>query len=107
MNTHIGRTYQPKANPDDPPVQLPPQGPHGPRPEPNFLGLPGRIAIVQGQVFLLAFIVVVQLWLITYSLYELLSGRTASLGWLALVSGIGFVIGLIITFWPHKSIGEP
>ncbi len=70
----------PSANPDDPRVQRPPQGPHGPRPGPNYLGIPGRMAIVQGQVFLVAAIAIVQLWLITDALYELLSGRPASLG---------------------------
>ncbi len=45
---------KPRANPDDPPVQRLPQGPHGPRPGPNYLGIPGRTAIVQGQVFLVA-----------------------------------------------------
>ncbi len=106
MNTNNGRTYRRKANPDDPAVQPPPQGPNGPRPGPNFLGLEGRIAIVQGQVFLLALILVAQLWLITYALYELLSGRSASLGWLALASGISFVVALVVTLWPHKRIEE-
>jgi len=76
-------------------------------PGPNFLGLEGRIAIVQAQVFLLAVILIAQLWLITDALYELLSGRTASLGWLALASGIGFILALIITFWPRRRIEEP
>ena len=62
---------------------------------------------MQGQVFLVAVIVVVQLWLITDALYELLSGRTANLGWLALVSGIGFVLALVITLWPRRRIEEP
>jgi hypothetical protein len=65
-------------------------------PGPNFLGLEGRIAIVQTQVFLLAVILIAQLWLVTDALYELLSGRSANLGWLALASGIGFVIALAI-----------
>jgi hypothetical protein len=73
-------------------------------PGPNFLGLEGRIAIVQAQVFLLAVILIAQLWLITDALYELLSGRTANLGWLALVSGIGFVLALIVAFWPRRRI---
>ncbi len=81
-----------KPNPDDPPVQRPPSGPRGLMPGPNFLGLEGRIALVQAQVFLLAVILIAQLWLITDALYELLSGRTASLGWLALASGIGFAL---------------
>lgn len=107
-----GRMRQPRvqptpgANPDDPRVQRPPQGPHGPRPGPNYLGIPGRTAIVQGQVFLVAAIVVVQLWLITDALYELLSGRVGLLGWLTLASGLGFVLALIMTFWPRRRIEE-
>ncbi len=95
------------ANPDDPPVHRPPRGPRGgPLPGPNYLGIPGRIAIVQGQVFLVALIVIIQLGLITDALYELLSGRTGILGWLVLVSGIGFVLALIISFWPRRRIEE-
>jgi hypothetical protein len=94
------------ANPDDPPVQRPPQGPGGPLPGPNYVGLPGRTAIVQGQVFIVAVIVIAQLWLITDALYELLSGRSSSLGWLALVSGLGFVLALIVTFWPRRRIEQ-
>lgn len=94
------------ANPDDPQVQRPPQGPGGPLPGPNYVGLPGRTAIVQGQVFIVAVIVIAQLWLITDALYELLSGRSSSLGWLALVSGLGFVLALIVTFWPRRRIEE-
>ncbi len=111
-STATGRMRQPRvqptpgANPDDPKVERPPQGPHGPRPGPNYLGIPGRTAIVQGQVFLVAAIVIVQLWLITDTLYELLSGRSSNLGWLALVSGLGFALALIVTFWPRRRIEE-
>jgi hypothetical protein len=104
MSTHNPGTSRRKANPDDPPVQRPPSGPRGVMPGPNFLGLEGRIAIVQAQVFLLAVILIAQLWLITDALYELLSGRTANLGWLALASGIGFVLALIVAFWPRRRI---
>ena len=97
-------TRRQKANPDDPPVQRPPRGPHGPLPGPHFLGLEGRIAIVQAQVFLLAAIMIAQLWLITDALYELLSGQTANLGWIALASGLAFALGLVITFWPRRRI---
>jgi hypothetical protein len=96
--------HAPRANPDDPQVERPPQGPRGPRPGPNYLGIPGRTAIVQGQVFLVAAIVVVQLWLITDALYELLSGRVGPLGWLTLVSFFGFVLALIVTLWPRRRI---
>lgn len=92
------------ANPDDPLVHRPPQGPHGPRPGPNYLGIPGRAAIVQGQVFLLVIIVVVQLLIITVALFELLSGRSALLGWLTLFSAIGFALALLISFWPLRRI---
>ena len=95
-----------KANPDDPPVQRPPRDATGPRPGPNFLGLEGRIAIVQGQLFLLAILLIIQLWLITDALYELYSGRSSSLGWLALVSGLCFVIALIVFFWPRRRVRE-
>ncbi|HEY7415194.1 MAG TPA: hypothetical protein VH593_08385, partial [Ktedonobacteraceae bacterium] len=57
-----------------------------------------------GQVFLVAVIVVVQLWLITDALYELLSGQVNFLGWLALVSFIGFVLALIVTLWPRRRV---
>jgi len=107
MSTRNAGTHSRKANPDDPPVKPPPRGPRGVMPGPNFLGLAGRIAIVQAQVFLLAVILVAQLWLITDALYELLSGRTSRLGWLALASGIGFVLALVIAFWPRRRIEEP
>lgn len=101
-----GHSPLPRANPDDPLVQRPPQGSHGPRPGPNYLGIPGRAAIVQGQVFLVALIVIVQLWLVTDALYELLSGRSGLLIWLALVSLLGFALALLITLWPRRRIEE-
>jgi len=107
MSTHNAGPYRRKANPDDPPVKPPPRGPRGWMPGPNLLGLEGRIAIVQAQVFLLAVILVAQLWLITDALYELLSGSAASLGWLALASGIGFALALVITIVPHRRMEEP
>jgi hypothetical protein len=104
MSTSEQQSRARKANPDDPSVQRPPQGPRGPLPGPHFLGLEGRIAIVQGQVFLLAVIMIAQLWLITDALQSLLAGHTASLGWLALVSGLGFALALVVTFWPRRRI---
>ena len=68
------------------------------------MGLQGRTAIVQGQVFLVAVIVIAQLWLITDALYEVLSGRSNTLGWLVLASGLGFVLALIATFWPRRRV---
>ena len=107
MKTGEQRTGAPIANPDDPVVQRPPRGPRGPLPGPHFLGLEGRIAIVQGQVFLVAVILIAQLWLITAALAALLSARTDSLGWLALASGGGFALALVITFWPRRRLEEP
>jgi hypothetical protein len=98
------RRVVPSANPDDPRVRRPPQSARGPWPGPDYLGLPGRAAIVQGQVMLIAIILIVQLWLITDALYELLSGRASLLSWLALVSGLGFILALVITFWPRRRI---
>jgi hypothetical protein len=94
------------ANPDDPVVQRPPRGPRGPMPGPNYLGIPGRAAIVQGQVFIVAIILIVQLWLCTLALYELLSGRTGILGWLTLVSAVGFVLALIVARWPQNLLSS-
>ncbi len=97
-----------RANPDDPIVKPPPRGPHGELlPGPNYLGLQGRNAIVQGQVFLVAIILIAQLWLVTTALYELLSGRTDTLGWLALFSGLGFVLALSIVIWPGRRVERP
>ena len=90
------------ANPDDWPVHPPPRGPRGPLPGPRELGSPGRVAIVQGQVFIVGVILIAQLWLVTDALYSLLSGRPQDLGWLALASGVGFVIALVVWFWPRR-----
>jgi hypothetical protein len=100
------QTFRRKANPGDPPVQRPPQGPRGPMPGPHYIGAEGRIAIVQGQVFLLAFVLIVQLWLITDALTNLLSGNTRPLGWLTLASGVGFLLALIIFWWPRRRVKE-
>lgn len=101
------RGVEPVANPDDPPVQRSPRGPHGPLPGPRDLGAPGRIAIVQGQVFVVGAILIVQLWLVTDALYELLSGRPQTLGWLALTSGVGWLITLLVWLWPRqRTIGR-
>jgi hypothetical protein len=75
-------------------------------PGPHYIGAEGRIAIVQGQVFLLAFVLIVQLWLITDALTNLLSGNTRPLGWLTLASGVGFLLALIIFWWPRRRVKE-
>lgn len=95
-----------KANPDDPIVRRPPMGRRGVRPGPNYLGLRGRTAIVQGQVSIVAVILIAQLFLVTDALYELLSGRSSSLIWLALVSFIGFAFALLVAFWARRRMEE-
>jgi hypothetical protein len=106
MNSNNNLRNKHKANPDDPPVIRPPHGPKGVLPGPNYLGLLGRIAIVQGQVYIVAVILIAQLLVITDALYELLSGRTGSLPWLALVSFIGFALALLVAYWPRRRIEE-
>jgi hypothetical protein len=96
------------ANPDDPAVKLPTRGPNGELlPGPNYLGLEGRNAIVQGQVALVTIIFIAQLFLVTTALYDLLSGHIDTLIWLALCSGVGFILALIIVFWPRRRIERP
>lgn len=90
------------ANPDDPQVRRPPRGPRGPLPGPRELGTPGRVAIVQGQVFVVGVILIAQLWLVTDALFQLLSGHAQALGWLTLASGAGFAIALVVWLWPRR-----
>lgn len=92
------------ANPDDPPTHLPPRDARGVRPGPDFLGAQGRIAIVQGQVYLVGIVLIAQLFLITTALFELLSGRTDLLWWIALASLVGFGIALLIALWPRSRV---
>jgi hypothetical protein len=91
------------ANPGDPPV---PRLPPGARPVPGLsdLSAPGRVAIVQGQVFLVGVILVAQLWLITTALYELLSGRPQDLWGITIASGIGFLTALVVVLWPRRRV---
>jgi hypothetical protein len=96
------RERQRVANPDDPPVHRPPRGPHGPLPGPRELGTPGRVAIVQGQVFIVGVILIAQLWLVTDALFQVLSGHPQALGWLTLASGVGFAIALVVWLWPRR-----
>jgi hypothetical protein len=59
---------------------------------------------VQGQVFIVGAILVLQLWLVTDALFSLLSGHPQDLGWLALASGAGFMIALVVWLWPRRRI---
>ena len=107
MSRDIGTRRRRKvANPDDPPVVRPPWGPGGPIPGPNYRGSSGRIAIVQGQIFIVAVILAAQLWLVTVALFDLLSGQASILAWLALVSFVGFIVSLIVYFWPRRRVDE-
>lgn len=90
------------ANPGDPPVRRPPRGRAGPMPGPDFAGAPGRVAIVQGQVYIVGVILVAQLVLVTIALLELLSGSTSILWWIAAISLAGFLIALLVALWPRR-----
>jgi hypothetical protein len=90
------------ANPDDPPVPPRREGPQGVVLGPEYSMLPGRMAIVQGQAYLVGLILVVQLWLVTTALWELLSGRPQSVWGLVIASGIGFLIALVVAAWPSR-----
>ena len=96
--------YTPRANPEDPVTRRPPVGKRGPMPGPDDMGAPGRAAIVQGQVYLVAVIVLVQLWLITTALLELLSGRPHDLDVLAGLSGVGLLVALVVWQWPRRRV---
>jgi membrane protein implicated in regulation of membrane protease activity len=76
----------------------------GPRPGPNYLGAPGRVAIVQGQVYIVGVMLVAQLLLITIGLFELLSGHGRILWWITAASFAFFVIALIVYFWPRRRV---
>jgi hypothetical protein len=71
---------------------------------PDFTGAPGYVAIVQGQVFLVATLLITQLFLITVALFELLSGKRDILWWLAGASLLAFLLALLITLWPRKRV---
>lgn len=90
------------ANPGDPPVTRPPQGRAGPMPGPDFAGAPGRVAIVQGQVYIVGLILVAQLVLVTIALLELLAGNPNTLWGIAAVSLAGFLIALLVALWPRR-----
>ena len=70
---------------------------------PDVAGAPGSIAIAQGQIFLIGAILIAQLLLVTTALYELLSGRTQLLWWIAGASLAGFVVALVVTLWPRRA----
>lgn len=88
-----------KGNPDDPPVNVP----LGSMPGPDYGNAPGRLALVQGQVYIAGVIVVAQLWLITTALYELLSGNRGAILWfMTLASFILFLITVVVMLWPRR-----
>lgn len=92
------------ANPDDPVVRRPRYGKYGPLPGPDARGSLGRVAIVQGQIFIVGAIVIIQLFLITTALYELLSGRSNLLWWICAASLVAFVIALVVALWPRSRV---
>lgn len=98
--------YGSRANPDDPVLPRPPADARGPRPGPNFRGAVGRIAIVQGQIYLVGAILIAQLFLVTTGLYELLSGSEQLLWWIALAQVIAMLLVLLITLWPRGRVKD-
>jgi hypothetical protein len=93
------------ANPDDAPGYATPDEHASHLRGPDYTGSPGFVAIVQGQVYLVAAILFAQLFLITVGLFELLSGRTGGvLWWIAGVSLIAFLLALLITLWPRRRV---
>jgi len=92
------------ANPDDPIVRRPRYGKNGPLPGPDDRGALGRVAVVQGQIFLVGSIVIIQLFLITTALYELLSGQTSLLWWICGASLVSFLVALLIALWPRSRV---
>lgn len=88
------------ANPDDPPV--PPRRSTYASAASESSGAPGRVAIVQGQVYVVGAILVAQLFLCTTALFELLSGDKDVLLPIAAASLGGFVVALLVTLWPRR-----
>lgn len=88
------------ANLDEPPPPIPPPGEA--RTAASLAGSPGRLAIVQGQVYIVAVILIAQLWLVTTALFELLSGNIVVLWPIAIASFVGFLIALLVFFWPRQ-----
>jgi hypothetical protein len=89
------------ANPDDPLVGHPLYAASPPMPGPNRASLPGRIAIVQGQVYIAGLVLIAQLVMVTLALYELLSGRPDTLWGIAAASLAGFILALVVALWPR------
>ena len=76
----------------------------GPRPPASDIEVaPGRIAIAQGQVYIIGGLLVIQLFLITTALLELLSGRYQIL-WEMAVGSLGiFIVALVVALWPRRA----
>jgi|SRR5579862_6918894 len=77
--------------------------PPGPRPPASDVEVaPGRIAIAQGQVYITGALLIVQLFLITTALYELLSGQPQTLWGIAGASLLAFIVALVVAIWPRR-----
>lgn len=92
------------ANPDDAPGYATPDEHASHLRGLDYTGSPGFVAIVQGQVYLVAAFLIVQLFLITTGLFELLSGRTDVLWWIAGASLVAFLLSLLISLWPRRRV---
>lgn len=56
----------------------------------------GRVALVEAQLLLVITVVVLQLWLLTVALEELLAGHAEGVWWLVAFSGLGFLAALLV-----------
>lgn len=95
-----GQMVRRVANPDDPPV--PPRRSTYATAASESSGAPGRVAIVQGQVYVVGVILVAQLFLCTTALFQLLSGNKDMLWGIAAASLGGFLVALLVTLWPRR-----
>lgn len=91
------------ANPDDTPVKRLPRDRHGVIAGPHYQALPGRIAITQTQTIMLTLLVIAQLWILTQSLIDSLSGRGADLSGLGIASILCFILGAIVVWLGSRS----
>ena len=48
------------------------------------------------QIFLVAIVLVAQLWLVTNARTALLTGHVTLLGWLALASALSFIVACVV-----------
>lgn len=88
-----------KGNPDDPPVRVG-------SPTPGDGSSPGHTAVVDVQIYIASIMLIAQLWLVTDTLREWLSGHREHLWLLAACSGVAFAVVWAVKRWPGRSWPE-